>query len=91
MHNLGRVAAILKENIKNLSVFLKWFNYIKDNNIRKSDVEKAIDNVNQINVLTQQKENLEREVQIIREEQEYYLSDLGLDTLKENIASNNVC
>jgi hypothetical protein len=48
LHNMGKVAIILKDNIKNLSIFLKWFNYIKKNNARKSDLQKAIENINQI-------------------------------------------
>ena len=58
---MGKVAAILKDNIKNLSVFVRWFNYIKENNVKKSDVDNAVANIINIKSLTQQKENLEKE------------------------------
>jgi uncharacterized protein YjcR len=76
LHNMGKVAIILKDNIKNLSIFLKWFNYIKKNNARKSDLQKAIENINQIDTLILQKENLQKEVQVIREDRVCYLRDL---------------
>ena len=60
LHNMGKVAAILKDNIKNLSVFVRWFNYIKENNVKKSDVDNAVANIINIKSLTQQKENLEK-------------------------------
>jgi hypothetical protein len=68
LHNMGKVAAILIEHLNSLPVFLKWFNYIKQNRIRKSDVTKAIENVKLIDALNQKKENLKKEVQIIHEE-----------------------
>lgn len=68
LHNMAKVATILKENINNLSVFLKWFNCIKVNNIRKSDISKAIENIRQIDALTHKKENLQKEVQLIEDE-----------------------
>ncbi len=74
LHNMGRVAAILKENIKNLSVFIKWFNYIKEKNIRKSDMDIAVANIMDIKSLTQQKENLEKELQEIQQERDQSLS-----------------
>lgn len=73
---MGKAATILKEHIKNLPAFLKWFAYIKENKIRKRDVAKAIANINQINVLIEQKESLEKELQSIREDRLCYLRDL---------------
>jgi hypothetical protein len=35
LHNMGKVATILKEHLNSLPVFLKWFNHIKQNKIRK--------------------------------------------------------
>ena len=75
LHNMGRVANILKENIKNLSVFIKWFNYIKEKNVRKSDVDIAVANIMDIKSLTQQTANLEKEIQEIQEERLCYLKD----------------
>lgn len=70
LKNLNRVAVVLKANIKNLSVFIKWFNYINENNVKKSDVDRSIANVMDIKSLTQQKENLEKEIQSIEEERD---------------------
>jgi 5'-deoxynucleotidase YfbR-like HD superfamily hydrolase len=73
LHNMGKVAAILKDNIKNLSVFVRWFNYIKENNVKKSDVDNAVANIINIKSLTQQKENLEKEVLSIQDERDQCL------------------
>jgi hypothetical protein len=48
----------------------------KKNNVRKSDLQKAIENINQIDTLRLQKENLQKEVQVIREDRLCYLRDL---------------
>jgi hypothetical protein len=48
----------------------------KKNNVRKNDIQKAIENINQIDILILQKENLEKEVQVIREDRLCYLRDL---------------
>ena len=73
---MGKVAFILKEHRKDLAAFSKWFVYINENKIKKIDIAKAIDNISQINVLTQQKKNLEKEIQTIQEDKIYYLTDL---------------
>jgi hypothetical protein len=76
LQNIGKVAAILKENRYNLPAFLKWFAYIKENKTKKRDIGIAIDNVNKINILIQQKENLQKEVQSIHEDRDCYLRNL---------------
>jgi hypothetical protein len=76
LQNMGNVAVILKEHRYNLPAFLKWFAYIKENKIKKRDIANAIDNVNKIKTLTQQKENLERELQSIFADRDCYLKDL---------------
>ena len=45
---------------------LKSFDYVKENNVRKNDAQKAIENITRINALTQQKEELENEVKVIK-------------------------
>jgi hypothetical protein len=42
----------------------------------KKNIQKAIENINQIDTLILQKENLEKEVQVIREDRLCYLRDL---------------
>jgi hypothetical protein len=42
LHNMGKVARILKDNIKNLSIFLKWFNYIKKTMLEKMIFKKLL-------------------------------------------------
>ncbi len=76
LQNMGKVAAILRDHRNDLPAFLKWFNYIKENKTRKKDVAKAIDNINQINTLIQQKERLEKEIQTIIEERDCPLHNL---------------
>jgi hypothetical protein len=42
LHNMGKVAIILKDNVKNLSIFLKWFNYIKKTMLEKVIFKKLL-------------------------------------------------
>ncbi|MGN6349150.1 MAG: hypothetical protein ACTHLL_05320 [Candidatus Nitrosocosmicus sp.] len=68
LHNVGKVAEILIKYIKNLPAFLKWFNYIKETKTTKSEVARAIENIKQMDTLTQKKEQLEKEIKSIEEE-----------------------
>lgn len=66
LHNMGRVAEILKKYIKILPAFLKWFQYMKETGVRKTDVARAIENIKQIDALNQKKTNLEKEIQAMQ-------------------------
>ncbi len=76
LQNMRSVVRILTEHRKDLAPFLKWFNYIQKNSIKAKDVKIAIDNVNKIKFLNQQKEDLEKGIQTIIEERNCLLHNL---------------
>jgi hypothetical protein len=61
LQNMGRVATILKVHRNNLAPFVKLFNFIKQNNTKTKDIVHAIEYVNNLKNLENQKENLEKD------------------------------
>ena len=73
---MHKAATILKEYKDQLAPFVKLFELLKKNNTRVRDIRYAVDNVNNIKSLEQQKESLKKE-QSIKEERDYLLDNLG--------------
>ena len=77
LQNMGKAAKILKEYKDHLAPFVKMFELLKRNNTRGKDIRYAIDNVNKIKALEQQKDKLKEEVKSIKRERDYLLDNLG--------------
>jgi hypothetical protein len=59
---MNKAIIIRKEHKDQLGPFVKLFEWLKKNNTRGKDVKYAIDNVNNIKALDQQKDKLKKEV-----------------------------
>lgn len=77
LQNMHKVVRILKEYRYNLAPFLKLFHYLKKNSTKTEDIKHAMDNINDINALKQQKEYLKEEVESLKEEIIYLQDNLG--------------
>lgn len=73
---MNKVVTILKEHKNELAPFLKLFDSPKKNSTRLRDIRYAVDNVNEINLLRQQKESLKNEVESIKSRRDYLLDNL---------------
>ena len=77
LQNMQRAAKILKENKDQLGPFVKLFEWLKKNNTRGKDIRYAIEMINNIHALEQQKESLKKEVESIKGDRDYLLDNLG--------------
>jgi hypothetical protein len=77
LQNMQKAATILKEYKDQLAPFVKLFEWLRKNNTRVKDIRYAMDNVNNIKSLEQQKESLKKEVESIKGERDYLLDNLG--------------
>src|SRR4051812_23231372 len=77
LQNMQKAAKILKEYKDQLAPFVKMFDWLKINNTRGKDVKYAIDSINNIKALEQQKESMKKEVKSIKGERDYLLENLG--------------
>jgi hypothetical protein len=77
LQNMHRAAKILKEYKDHLAPFVTLFEWLRKNNTRVKDIRYAVDNVNEIKSLEQQKESLKKEVESIKGERDYLLDNLG--------------
>jgi hypothetical protein len=77
LQNMHKATTILKEYKDQLAPFVKLFDLLKRNNTRVKDIRYAVDNVNDIKSLRQQKESLKKEVESIKGQRDYLLDNLG--------------
>ena len=77
LQNMNKAAKILKEYKDQLAPFVKLFEWLKKNNTRVKDIRYAMENINNIKALEQQKDKLKKEVGSIKEERDYLLDNLG--------------
>jgi hypothetical protein len=77
LQNMNKAVTILKEYKDQLVPFVKLFDWLRKNNTRGKDIRYAVDSINNIKVLEQQKESLKKEVESIKGERDYLLDNLG--------------
>ena len=77
LQNTGKAATILKEYKDQLAPFVKLFEWLKKNKTQGKDIRYAIEKINNIKALEQQKDNLKKEVASIKGERDYLLDNLG--------------
>ncbi len=77
LQNMNKAVRILKEYKDQLGSFVKLFEWLKINNTRGKDIRYAIEMIDNIKSLRQQKDKLKKEVQSIKEERDYLLDNLG--------------
>jgi hypothetical protein len=85
LQSMGKAATILKEYKDQLPPLVKLVEWLKKNDTRGKDIRYAIDSINNIKALEQQKNRLKQEVQSLKDEVQLlkeerdYLSDNGGD------------